>query len=386
MAHVLLEVFPGNGATGAGEAAMNGESAAVSDHEPSPAPRDRRRQPQGVMPTYLREMASIPLLDGRRERDLFRRLDQAREELLALGQVLPAAYAPSPVDDDPDAPPAVIGRAERVHDALELALRARPRSIAEQVVLRARALRREIDSCKEQLVLANLRLVVHVAKRYANRGLALADLVQEGNLGLMRAIEKFEVRRGHKLSTYAHWWIKQAVVRALADKVRLIRLPVHLHERRRKIAAAASDLGQDLGRSPEPAEIADRLQIPLESVERSLDVVPEPTALEESSGEEGGGSPLSVLADPGAVSPWVQLARRDLTRAVEHTLRSLPPREERVLRLRFGIGLPEPCTLDEIGERIHVSRERARQIEAAALRRLRAKRALEDFRDVACAS
>jgi RNA polymerase primary sigma factor len=226
---------------------------------------------------------------------------------------------------------------------------------------------------------------VHVAKRYAGRGLALADLVQEGNLGLMRAIEKFEVRRGHKLSTYAHWWIKQAVVRALADKVRLIRLPVHLHERRRKIAAAANDLGQDLGRSPEPIEIARRLQIPVEVVERSLEVVGEPTALEET-GDDEGGSPLSVLPDPGAVSPWAQLSRRDLNRAVEHTLRSLPPREERVLRLRFGIGLPEPCTLDEIGERIHVSRERARQIEAAALRRLRTKHALHDFRDIACAS
>jgi len=368
---------------------MNGESAGFQEHEAGPVPSDRRRQQQGVLPAYLREMAATPLLDARCERELFRRLDRAREELVALAHALPVAYAPRPLDDDDDDAcehTAVTGRAERVHEALERAWRARPSSIDERHLSRARALRREIDSCKEQLVLANLRLVVHVAKRYAGRGLALADLVQEGNLGLMRAIEKFEVRRGHKLSTYAHWWIKQAVVRALADKVRLIRLPVHLHERRRKIAAAANDLGQALGRSPEPAEIAHRLQIPLETVERSLDVVAEPTALEESAEEEGSGSPLSVLPDPGAISPWAQLARRDLTRAVEHTLRSLPPREERVQRLRFGIGLPEPCTLDEIGERIHVSRERARQIEAAALRRLRAKRALEDFRDIACAS
>ena len=366
---------------------MNVEIGAVPDHEPSPAPSARRQKPQGVLPVYLREMAAIPLLGAQRERELFRRLDRAREELVELARALPAAYVPRPdeVDDDSCETVAVTGRAERVHDAFERAWRARPSSIEERVLSRARALRREIDSCKEQLVLANLRLVVHVAKRYTGRGLALADLVQEGNLGLMRAIEKFDVRRGHKLSTYAHWWIKQAVVRSLADKVRLIRLPVHLHERRRKIAAAANDLGQDLGRSPEPFEIARRLQIPVEVVERSLEVVSEPTALEET-GDDEGGSPLSVVPDPGAVSPWAQLSRRDLTRAVEHTLRSLPPREERVLRLRFGIGLSEPCTLDEIGERIHVSRERARQIEAAALRRLRSKHALHDFRDVACAS
>ena len=232
-------------------------------------------------------------------------------------------------------------------------------------------------------MLANLRLVVHIAKRYAGHGLALTDLVQEGNLGLMRAIEKFEYERGHKLSTYAHWWIKQAVVRALADKSRLIRLPVHLHERRRKVAEASNELSHGLGRTPEPAEIARRLRVSLEAVERTLALVADPTALEEPTEEDGPPSPLQTLADREAVSPWYHLARRDLSAAIESTLRSLPPREEQVLRLRFGIGRPDSCTLDEIGEMIHVSRERVRQIQAAALRRLRTSRALEVFRGVA---
>jgi len=365
---------------------MIGQTAGVAGHEiRTAAPHGRHAS--GVLPAYLRDMAAIPLLDARVERDLFRRLDDARTELVALSSAVPARLLPrTEIEDGGGSTSGAIGLAEHIHDALERARRERRGSIDERLLRRARRLRREIDSCKERLVLANLRLVVHVAKRYAGRGLALSDLVQEGNLGLMRAIEKFEYRRGNKLSTYAHWWIKQAVVRALADKARLIRLPVHLHERRRKIAEAAAELSLGLGRNPEPAEIARRLQVSLEAVERTLGTVGEPTALEENAEDDGVASPLATLPDPAAPSPWACLARRDLSAAIEHTLRSLPPREEQVLRLRFGIGLPDARTLDEIGELIHVSRERVRQIQAAALRRLKASRALEDFRSVARAS
>lgn len=344
------------------------------------------RSSRGVLPAYLRDMSAIPLLDAARERELFRQVERAREGLERLACHLPPDERPHPATPGPDedehpggAGP--HGRAERIHDAIERAHRRR--GVDPGVLRQARTYRRDLDAAKEKLVLANLRLVVHIAKRYAGHGLALPDLVQEGNLGLMRAIEKFEYARGHKLSTYAHWWIKQAVVRALADKSRLIRLPVHLHERRRKVAEASNELSHGLGRSPEPAEIARQLRVSLEAVERTLGLVAEPTALEEPAEDDGPPSPLQTLADREAVSPWYHLARRDLSAAIETTLRSLPPREEQVLRLRFGIGRSDACTLDEIGEMIHVSRERVRQIQAAALRRLRASRALEVFRGVA---
>jgi RNA polymerase primary sigma factor len=337
-----------------------------------------------ALPIYLKDMSSVPLLGADRERELFERLDRARAGLLQLASRLPEAYCPAPMaastEDDEEVPSEIVADAEVIHDAFERYLREQPRRADRRRVQRARSLRREMDSIKEELVLANLRLVVHIAKRYANHGVALLDLIQEGNIGLMRAIGKFEYARGNKLSTYAHWWIKQAIVRAIADKARLIRLPVHLHERRRKINQVSGQLSQRLGRHPEPMEIARRMHISLDAVEKVLATIPDAVALEDASDEERGPSVLQTVEDPRVVSPWLHLARRDLSAKVDEILKSLPEREERVLRLRFGIGSIPPHTLDQIGELIQVSRERVRQIQAAAIRRLQASEALDDFR------
>ena len=186
-----------------------------------------------ALPIYLKDMATIPLLGAGRERELFENLERAKNGLRDLGETLPEAYRPERSTDSEATDS--LADVERVHESFERYYRERPEQADIESVLRSRRYRRELDSIKEELVLANLRLVVHIAKRYSSHSVALLDLIQEGNIGLMRAIGKFEYARGNKLSTYAHWWIKQAIVRCIADKSRLIRLPVHLHERRRKI-------------------------------------------------------------------------------------------------------------------------------------------------------
>jgi RNA polymerase primary sigma factor len=329
-------------------------------------------------------MSTVPLLDAERERDLFEGLERAKHGLTALAAKLPAGYRPrrgsAPAEGAHARWP--LERVERIHRGFERWVRDCPGTADREAVAAARGFRRELERCKERLILANLRLVVHLAKRYAGHGVSLLDLIQEGNIGLMKAIEKFEYDRGNKLSTYAHWWIKQSIVRALADKSRLIRLPVHLHDRRRKVNQTASTLFQSLGRDPEPIEIARKLRLSLDAVEKVLGMVPEPVALEDERDDDGGPSPVDTVEDKAAVSPWLQLARRDMSAKVERTLKSLPPREEQVLRLRFGIGDDHPYTLDEIGRVLRVSRERVRQIQAAAIRRIRASQDLDDYRSI----
>jgi len=344
-------------------------------------------KPTDALPIYLKDMSAIPLLGAERERELFERLERAKAGLSALAEKLPRAYRPAPppegaeAHEEPGYPASgSLADVEGIHDGFERFQREQPDVADRRAVLDARRFRRELDYVKEELVLANLRLVVHIAKRYSNHGVPLLDLIQEGNIGLMRAIGKFEHARGNKLSTYAHWWIKQAIVRSIADKSRLIRLPVHLHERRRKINQISGQLSQSLGRKPEPVEIARKLHVSLDAVEKVLGTLPDTVALEDTAEEDRGPMPLQTVQDPHAVSPWLHLARRDLSTKVDEILKSLPEREERVLRLRFGIGKPNAYTLDQIGEMIHVSRERVRQIQAAAIRRLQASEALDDFR------
>ena len=339
------------------------------------------------LPIYLKDMSAIPLLGTGQERELFERLERAKTGLRDLADDLPEAYRPmlATEETEPDnradnVAADSLADVERDHESFERYRRERPDQADCQSVRLARRYRRELDSIKEELVLANLRLVVHIAKRYSSHGVPLLDLIQEGNIGLMRAIGKFEYARGNKLSTYAHWWIKQAIVRSIADKSRVIRLPVHLHERRRKINQVSGQLSQRLGRQPEPVEIARKLHVSLDAVEKVLGTIPDAVALEDVGDEERGPSALQTIEDPRAVSPWLHLARRDLSAKVDEILKSLPEREERVLRLRFGIGNSNTHTLDQIGEMIHVSRERVRQIQAAAIRRLQASEALDDFR------
>jgi RNA polymerase primary sigma factor len=328
------------------------------------------------LPIYLKDMSAVPLLGAGRERELFERLERAKAGLRELAEALPESYRPVLAAEAADS----LADVERVHESFERYRRECPEQPDTESLRRARNYRRELDSIKEELVLANLRLVVHIAKRYSSHGVALLDLIQEGNIGLMRAIGKFEYARGNKLSTYAHWWIKQAIVRCIADKSRVIRLPVHLHERRRKINQVSGQLSQRLGRRPEPMEIAHKLHVSLDAVEKVLGTIPDAVALEDTGEEDRGRSAIQTVEDPRAISPWLHLARRDLSAKVDEILKALPEREERVLRLRFGIGGQNAYTLDQIGEMIHVSRERVRQIQAAAIRRLQDSEALDDFR------
>jgi RNA polymerase primary sigma factor len=326
---------------------------------------------------YLKEIGKVPLLTAAQEVDLARRIEagefatelrelteeEDRVDQKRLRQVTESVVAIREHQLDRFGKVEGIGR-----DRIGKTYKPKTREALDDFL---RRVERDGQLAKRKLIEANLRLVVSIAKRYVGRGMLFLDLIQEGNLGLIRAVEKFDYSKGYKFSTYATWWIRQAITRAIADQARTIRIPVHMIETINKLVRTTRYLVQELGREPTPEEIAERMELPLDKVRKVLKIAKEPISLETPIGEEEDSHLGDFIEDKSIISPSESVISVNLADQTRKVLATLTPREEKVLRMRFGIGEKSDHTLEEVGQDFEVTRERIRQIEAKALRKLR---------------
>ena len=331
--------------------------------------------------TYLKEIGKVPLLSAELEVEMARRIQAGNEATARLAARL-VAHDEAEGEGEPSVPDDAEGRAGlAAHGEAEGGAGSAAHVLSRAQQIRDRRLVDRGEQAKEALIEANLRLVVSIAKRYRNRGLAFLDLIQEGNLGLMRAVDKFDYEKGFKFSTYATWWIRQAITRAIADQARTIRIPVHMVETINKVVWAQRQLLQELGREPTPEEVAQRVEFPIERVREiqrlSLDTV----SLEQPVGEEDDFSLSDLIEDRSAVVPDDAATRAMLDRAVKAALGFLTEREQDIVRLRFGLDDGKIRTLEEVGKEFGVTRERVRQIESKTLAKLRRPDAAYLLRD-----
>lgn len=335
---------------------------------------------------YLREMGETPLLEQQREVCLASQLQSSRLAIAKLAAALPASGRDVVLAGDRRGPALgaawPLRRVDRFIAKLAHQAALRPDGAIAARLRDIRSHKASLDEAREGLILANLRLVVHIAKKYAKSGLPFMDLIQEGNVGLLRAVEKFEYERGYKFSTYAFWWIKQSIERGVAEKLRTIRIPVHVNEQVRRVELAARDLGQQLGREAMPAEIAVRLTTTEDAVEEVQSIVHEPLALESSDGRLGAYDLANTIADVSTPSPFHHVAYREIRQRLESVIAKLRPREANVIRMRFGIGREASRTLEEVGNRLRLSRERVRQIEGLALAKIKASPLARDLAEL----